>query len=453
MKETLKMGVSGIRGIVGDSLTPENLLLFTQAFGSVIGKGTVVVGRDTRRSGKMIERIVVAGLQSVGCEPLLANVIPTPSALILVDHLKAQGGIMITASHNPVSWNALKLIQSPGRFLNEEGFKKLLERYHRGDFPLVSEAQLKEPRELTSPTEENFKRITHYVNAKKIQKKCFKVAVDCCNGVGALHSVPFLQDHFGCEVVPIFDQPTGIFERNPEPTPAHLKKLSETVIKEKCDIGFAQDPDGDRLSLVDEKGETLVEDLTLALAVEQVLARHKKGPIAINLSTSKSIERVAQKYQCEVQRTKIGESNVSEAMLKMGAVIGGEGSGGVIISDIHPCRDSYTGMAIILELMCDTGKSLSTLWSEIPSYFVLKDKKQLDKKMLCSVLEAIEKRFEAYKISKMDGVHVDFGNSWIHVRPSNTEPIVRIIAEAETAEEAEKLLQELHQVISGAVSI
>ncbi len=451
MKEALKVGVSGVRGVVGDSFTPQVAVSFAQAFGTFVGRGSVVVARDTRPSGAMIERAVIAGLQSVGCKPVLAGIVPTPTALMLTKQLGARGGIAITASHNPAPWNALKFIERTGLFLSETRAEELFDVYHQQDFPLVQESDIPASSVESEPMSVHFRGILDYVDVELIRKKQFKVAVDCCNGVGALHTVPFLKNLLGCKVVPVFDKPTGIFEREPEPIPENLGLLCDTVAKEKCAVGFAQDPDGDRLAIVDEKGEAIGEDLTLAFAVQQVLSHHGKGPVAINLSTSKCVEFVAKQHGCEVTRTKIGEINVSETMLRIGAAVGGESNGGVIIPAVHPCRDSYVGMAIVLELLAVTGKSVSELRAAIPRYFVVRDKVRIRGEQAPVVLRALRQEYAEQRLSLLDGVHVDFGDSWVHARRSNTEPVIRITAEASSQEESRRLAADMRAKIEKAI--
>ena len=451
MKEALKVGVSGVRGVVGDSFTPQVAASFAQAFGTFVGRGAVVVGRDTRPSGMMIERAVVAGLQSVGCKPLLAGIVPTPTALILTRHLGARGGIAITASHNPSPWNALKFIEREGLFLSETRAQELFDVYHQQDFPLVQESDIPSVAIESDPMEEHFQRVLDYVDGERIRKSQFKVAVDCCNGVGALHTVPFLKELLGCKVVPVFDQPSGIFEREPEPLPENLQRLCETVVQEKCAVGFAQDPDGDRLAIVNEKGQPIGEDLTLAFAVQQVLSHHTQGPVAINLITSKSVEYVARQYGSEVVRTKIGEINVCETMLRIGAVVGGENIGGVIIPAVHPCRDSYGGMAVVLELLAMSGKTISELRAMIPEYFVVKEKIRIRGEQAPVILRALRSEYAGQKINLLDGVYIEFGESWVHVRRSNTEPVIRITAEAATQDESLSLAATIRSQIEKIV--
>lgn len=448
MKEALKVGVSGVRGVVGDSFTPQLAAAFAQAFGAFVGRGPVVVGRDTRTTGPMIEYAVIAGLQSVGCKPILAGVVPTPTLLILTQHLQARGGIAITASHNSVPWNALKFVERTGMFLNEIRAEELFDIYHQQDFPFVQESEIPPVGYAENPTNEHFNRVLKYVAAEQIKKRKFRVAVDCCNGVGALYSARFLSDGLGCEVFPVFDKPTGIFERDPEPLPANLGLLSKTVLERHCDVGFAQDPDGDRLAIVDDAGRPIGEDLTLAFAVEQVLKVHGRGPVAINLSTSKCVEDVAARYGCQVTRTKIGEINVCEAIFRINAVIGGENTGGVIIPAIHPCRDSYGAMAVILELMAGSGKTVSQLRADIPQYTVLKEKIPITTEKAAAVIRALRRKYQGPNLTLLDGVHVNQGKSWWHIRRSNTEQVLRITVEAKTRQEGEAIIEELRSQIA-----
>jgi phosphomannomutase len=451
MKEALKIGVSGVRGVVGDSFTPQLAAGFAQAFGTFVGQGPVVVGRDTRPSGFMIENAVVAGLQSVGCKPVLVGVVPTPTLLILTRQLAARGGIAITASHNPAAWNALKFVDRRGLFLDEGRAQELLDIYHQQDFPLAAEADIPSVTREPYPVEHHFKAILGYVDQALIRGRKLRVAVDCCNGVGALYAPFLLETLLGCEVVPLFDTPSGIFEREPEPLPEHLGALRQAVRERGCDVGFAQDPDGDRLAIVNERGEPIGEDLSLALAAWQVLERHERGPVAINLSTSKAVEHVARSRGVEVVRTRIGETHVAGAMLEIGAVVGGESNGGVIIPRIHPCRDSFAGMAVVLELMAATGKTISQLRAEIPEYVVVRDKIRVRPEQAPGALRQLRRIYADCKLNFLDGVFVDFGDAWVHARRSNTEPVIRITAEAATAAEAHRLAREVRARLEAGV--
>jgi phosphomannomutase len=276
----------------------------------------------------------------------------------------------------------------------------------------------------------HFRKILDYVDAPAIRARSFKVAVDCCNGVGALFSAAFLRDRLGCRVLPLFDEPSGAFERDPEPLAENLSRLCEQVRAGSCDIGFAQDPDGDRLAVVTETGEALVEDLTLALVLQQVLERHEKGPVAVNLSCSQCIDDVARAAGSTVFRTRIGEINVSEAILEHGAVAGGENTGGVIIPRIHPCRDSFAGMAVLLELLAQSGRSVSQLCQAIPRYFLVKDKVPARAGQVPAMYRAVRRLLADQKLSFLDGIYAELDGTWLHVRRSNTEPVVRITVES-----------------------
>ena len=448
MREALKVGVSGVRGVVGGSFSPKLAAEFAQAFGTFVGHGPVVVGRDTRTTGIMVENAVIAGLQSVGCQPILAGVVPTPTVLILTKKYKARGGIAITASHNPAQWNALKFIGDNALFLNELRAEELINIYNEQEFPLVEESEITEVATIDDPMKPHYEAIANYIDLEKIKKQKYKVAVDCCNGVGAIHTVSFLRDYLGCEVISVLDTPTGAFEREPEPTPESLTVLCETVKQNQCDIGFAQDPDGDRLAIVDEHGRPLGEDFTLTLGIQQVLNSHESGPVAVNLSSGKTVDYVTEQAGEQVTRTKIGEINVSETMLEIGAVAGGESNGGLIIPAVHPCRDSYVSMAIILEMLADTGKSASALKAAIPEYHIVKKKVKVSSDASLKILRTVRQYYQHGKLNLLDGVHVDFGDSWIHVRRSNTEPVIRIMAEAPTQEKAEQLAQELMTLVN-----
>ncbi|MEM7393792.1 MAG: phosphoglucosamine mutase, partial [Verrucomicrobiota bacterium] len=324
MHESVKIGISGVRGVVGQSFTPQLACSFAQAFGCLVGQGQVVVGRDTRPSGRMIEQAVVAGLQSVGCRPVLAGIIPTPTILYLTRALGARGGIAITASHNEAPWNALKFADRDGMFLDPIQADELFDIYHQRDFAFIRESDIRPVKTEKHATDGHFQKVVNYVDAAAIRERAFKVAVDCCNGVGALHTVNFLEQHFGCSVVPLFDQPTGDFERGPEPAPEHLGALSQIVTAHGCDIGFAQDPDGDRLAIVDEQGVPIGEDMSLAFAIQQVLKAHEQGPVVCNVSVGRKIRDAMKQQNRELILTPTGEIHVSKKLVEIGGVVGGE---------------------------------------------------------------------------------------------------------------------------------
>ena len=449
MKESLKVGISGVRGVVGRSLTPQIVTGFAQAFGSFAGRRKVVVGRDTRPTGAVLEHAVVAGLQSVGCKPLLAGVVPTPTVLYLVRDLRAGGGICITASHNPVEWNALKFVGPDGLFLGPIHAEELFDIYHQQQFPFVEEHELRRCATIEAPTAGHFRKVLEYVDTEAIRARGFKVAVDGCNGVGAAHSTALLEQ-LGCEVVMVHGEPHGRFEREAEPTPASLARLCEAVREGGCAIGFAQDPDGDRLTVVDERGEAQNEEMSLTFAVRQILEAHQRGPVVLNLSVGKTVEELARRFEVPIERTRIGEIHVSGRMVRMGAVVGGESNGGVIVPGIHPCRDSFGAMAVILELLAHSGKTPSQLRAELPRYHMVRTKMRVRGDRAPALLRHLRKHFAGEAINTLDGVHIDFGDHWVHVRPSNTEPVMRIAAEARSEEKAQALVDDLARLLESA---
>lgn len=447
MKQALKVGVSGVRGVVGESLTPRLVTSFAQAFGTFVGRGPVVVGRDTRPSGLLFEHAVVSGLLSVGCRPILLGIQPTPTLLMQTAATEARGGIAITASHNPGPWNALKFIERNGLFLSRTRAEAFFDVYHQQDFPLVAEQDLLQAESRPDAFRMHADRVVDYVDAEAVRSRRLRVAVDCCNGVGALHTPGFLRDGLGCDVVPIFATPNGLFEREPEPTPEHLEALCEAVRAHGCDVGFAHDPDGDRLSIVDEQGRAVGEDFSVALALRQVLRRHACGPVVLNLSVSKGIEQMARSLGSEVHRTDTGEINVVERMVEVGAVVGGEHTGGVIVPAVHPCRDSYSAMALVLEQMALEQSSISSLCAEVPRYHLCKQNVPFQGDRYPDLLRVLRRRYAGEKLILSDGLYVDFGQSWVQVRRSQTESVLRLFSEAPAAEEAEVRLAEVRGLI------
>lgn len=451
-REALKVGISGVRGVVGQSFTPQLAASFAQAFGVYGGGGSVVVGRDTRTTGAMVEHAVVAGLLSVGCEPLVAGITPTPTLLMLTRRHKAAGGIAITASHNAAPWNALKFIGRGGLFLSPAQAEELLDVYHQQDFPLVPEERLQQPESIPFPVEDHFARVINLVDHGAIRRRAWTVAVDCCNGVGALYSRSFLEEGLGCRVVAIHDHPNGRFERAPEPLPANLVALGQAVRTHHCDIGFAQDPDGDRLAIVDETGLPIGEDLTLALGIRQVLARHRQGPVAVNLTASRCVDDVARQFGSTVFRTPTGEINVCEAMLRTHAVVGGESNGGLMVPDVHPCRDSFTAMALVLELMTMEDERISELRAEIPRYALHKEAIPIRPGQAPAILRAIRRHYADRDLDLRDGVYVNDPDAWIHIRRSNTEPILRLMAEAREPKQLAELVEDARSLILRALA-
>ena len=435
----LKISISGVRGVVGDSLTPQLSASFAQAFGSYLGRGKVVVGQDARISGTMVKNAIHSGILSVGCQPVDTGICPIPSIMILTKERKAIGGIAVTASHNPKDWNGLKFINGKGLFLNHSQIEEFLDIYHQGDFSLVKVENYKSLLYEKNPTDLHLKKLSNYLNVDLIRRKKFKVAADCCNGAGAVLMPQFLKA-LGCQMILINTTLDGAFAHHPEPIPENISKLSRIIKEKNADIGFVQDADADRLAIVNEKGEPIGEELTLALAVKYILNK-KPGPVVTNLSTTQAIDDIAGEHNSPVFRTKIGEINVVEEIINRKALIGGEGNGGVIFPEIHPCRDSFTAIGLTLEFMASSGKSISQLQEEIPKYYMIKDKIDGTSEQAYYMLRELKKIYSGEElISTLDGLKINFRDAWVHIRSSNTEPIIRIVAEAKRRDEVEMLL-------------
>lgn len=447
VRTALKVGVSGVRGIVGEGFTPQVAAAFAQAFGVFVGRGPVLVGRDTRPSGLMIERAVTAGLRSVGAQPVCTGPVPTPSLLRRIPSLHARGGIVITASHNAAPWNALKFADRNGLFLSSAWAEELFDLYHQKDFHLVSEAEIPEPRLDETTVREHLDAVLAAVDADTIRARGFRVAIDPVNGVGGLCSVPFLRDGLGCTVFPVHAEPHGLFEREPEPLPEHLGALGQTVREQECDLGFAQDPDGDRLAVVDAEGNPVGEDCTLAFAVQQVLAAHRRGPVVINMTASRCIEQIAESFGCEVVRTQTGEIHVVNEMLRRNAAVGGENIGGVIFPKVHSCRDSFAAMALILERLATDRRSVRAWRDALPPFYIEKRKLTIDGPAAPALLRRLRRRYADRPLDLRDGVWIGFPAGWVCVRRSNTEPVLRITAEGETPELAARWADEVQGVL------
>ncbi len=442
----LKISISGVRGIVGDFLTPQLVESFAKAFGTLVGPGRVLVGRDTRTSGEMLLHAVCSGLLSTGCIPVDLGICSTPSVQIRTKETEAIGGIIITASHNPAQWNALKFIGKDGIFLDKYESRSLVEIYHDENFRRCPDEEINKTRQDPHAIDSHLQKVLNYVNVDLIREKHFKVAFDCCNGAGSIMTPGLLQE-LGCQLIPINTEPNGIFPREPEPVPQHLTQLCSTTKLSGSDIGFAQDADADRLAIINEHGEPIGEDYTLALAVQFVLSK-TPGPVVVNLSTSQAIADIARQYNCPIYYTKIGERNVIDKILECNGIVGGEGNGGVMIPAIHPCRDSFIGMALVLEYMAESEKSISELVDAIPRYFMVKRKISLSSDQIFGIVEQLKRQHASAHIDVTDGLKILFDDrkAWVHIRPSNTEPILRVVSEATSQQEAEdindKILEE-----------
>ena len=441
----LMTSVSGIRGIIGKTLTVENVMRFAQRFGIFCKKGKILVGRDSRTTGKMLFNAVSSGLMSVGADVVDLGICPTPTILLAVEKSDANGGIAITASHNPKEWNALKLISEKGTFLTTRQTKDFW-NINDGDVKHQNWEGIGKLSSDDSAIDDHINSILglKYVDLPAIEKKHFKVVIDSTNGAGGLIS-PLLLRKLGCSVIELFSEPTGIFSRIAEPSAENLKELERQVIFEKADIGFATDPDVDRLSIVSEEGKALGTEFSLLLAEDYILSQNK-GDIATNLSSSMASEDIAKKYDAQVFRSKVGEINVAETMKKYNCVIGGEGNGGIILPDLHFTRDAPMGMALILSYMARTDKKISELANLIPHYFMYKTKLQLtDNIDFDKSLIQTKDKFSDCKFDFTDGLKIIAKDYWVHIRKSGTEPVVRIISESNNKEKAKKLCNQVEK--------
>ena len=443
---TLKISISGVRGVVGQSLTPKLLTRFAQAFGTHTGSGTIVIGRDPRTSGEMVKHAVVSGLLSTGSRVVDIGMCPVPTVQLQVRHRRAQGGIAITASHNPAEWNALKFIGSSGLFLDAGQARELLDIYHQGEYTKVGGAELRTVEEVEGATDLHIKAILDVLGPLPKTQKKLRVVLDSCNGAGSIVG-PKLIEALGAEVVRLNTTPDGSFPRPAEPVPENLGDLCGAVKEHHADVGFAQDMDADRLAIVSEQGEPIGEDYTLVLATLYVLGR-EKGPVVANLSTTSAVADIAKRFDCPVFFTKIGEVNVTGAMQQHRAVIGGEGNGGVIYPRINFARDSLVGIALVLHLLAESGKSVTELLSDIPRYSVVKEKMVCASDRIAGVLRTVRQEFAEYQMDTRDGVKVMTTDGWLLVRGSNTEPIIRIVAEAKSDERARELVNSVIEKIS-----
>jgi phosphomannomutase len=438
----LKIGVSGIRGVVGDFLTPSLACSFAQAFGTFVGGGRVVLGRDTRASGEMLKHAVSCGLLATGCEVVDVGIQPTPTIQVYVAATTARGGISVTASHNPPEYNAMKLFNHQGFFFNHYERRELLDIFYESEFHTAPNAEIQRiAHDPETPMRLHIDRVLQHVDAKRLKSRRFRVALDGVNGAGSVLSCRFLEKTLGCDLRAISVDPTKPFPREAEPRPDTLGDLQALVRRDKAEIGFGQDPDGDRLAVCDENGRVLDNDDVLALVVDAVLTS-MPGDVVVNLTTSSVIDDIAQLHGRRVFRTAVGEANVVEMMQATKAVIGGEGSnGGIIFPAVQYCRDSYTGMAFLLDLMDRTQLPISALADRLPKYVRKSTKVAFEHGRLGPIMQELEDSFPDAQLDRSDGLKLLLDGSWIHVRASNTEPLLRLAIEAKTEARAEDLFQ------------
>lgn len=437
---TLMVSVSGIRGIIGDGLEPEVIVKYTSAYADFCGKGKIVVGQDARITGELVKNIIIGTLIAKGNEVIDIGITPTPTVQYTVKNLKAAGGIAITASHNPNEWNALKLLNNTGQFMSPEQNVELQKILAKNNNTYVSWDKIGRHSYYSEGLKKHVNDVLNlkYIDKNAIRNRKFKVLADCVNGAGA-YVIPDLLREFGCEVIEMNTEKTGVFPRLPEPLPENLTSTMKAVKESGAELGIVVDPDVDRLVLITEKGEPFGEENTITQAVKFVLSK-EKGNVVVNLSTTRAVDDVAADAGCSVSRSPVGEANVVKKMIEEKAIIGGEGSGGVIFPALHFGRDALVGIAITLQHLLESGGSLSELKASLPQYFIAKRKIDLIGKDPDEIIKALTDKYCSEKINTEDGLKIDFPDHWVHFRKSNTEPIIRCVTEAKSLDEAEKYI-------------
>jgi phosphomannomutase len=442
---SLKASISGIRGIVGESLTPDVIVKYVSAYSQMMPAGPILLGRDSRPSGDVLCNFVAYLLNCLGREVIEIGIVPTPTVLFCVKEKGYAGGIVITASHNPIEWNALKLVNSKGKFLSPAEFAKLSELVEQGKFDYAVWNKLGKSEKMHDMALLHLEKVLNFVDVEKIKAKNFKVVIDTVNGAGGPIGAKLLRT-LGCEVIEINTETTGYFAHPPEPTPVNLTQLSEKMKECGADVGFALDPDADRLVLAGSDGEILSEEYTLALCADHYLSSKEKTDLVINLSSSRLCDDVAAKHGVKVLRVPTGEIHVTESLEQTGAKLGGEGNGGVILPQINKCRDTLVGMALILEYLANNGKKIEDCAKEIGNYSFIKTKFQVTDIDLTKTEALLKEKFPDGKLNNSDGLRLDFDDSWVLIRKSNTEPIVRVFAEAKSEQRALELIESVRNI-------
>jgi len=468
MSDTLMISVSGVRGLVGTDLTPEVVARWAAAFGTWAGSGIrdtrngkrgrrvrIVLGRDARTSGPMFADAATAGLMSVGCNIIDVGLVPTPTVQLAVEYHKAAGGIILTASHNPIEWNALKFVGSDGIFLDGVAGTRVRELAAGDSLPRANYNAIGGVEADSDAISRHLAAVfaLRGVDLRAIRKRRFRVALDTVRGAGGA-VMPELLERLGCRVTAINLDTDGLFPRPPEPVPENLKALGALVRRTKADVGIAVDPDVDRLAIVDERGNAIGEDYTLAFAIRAVLGKRDGGrgkgkTVVCNLSTSLVVEDAAREFGATVVRAPVGEANVARKMIELKAVIGGEGNGGVMYPALHVGRDAPVAGALLLALLARERATVSELVGRAPRYTIVKAKVPRGAR-LEQVYEGLRKRFGDAKVDTQDGLRLAWPDRWLHVRPSGTEPIIRLIAEAPTSADAQRLIEEGRQLCAAS---
>lgn len=427
--------------MVGQTFTPELAVAFAQALGTYLDSGRILVCRDTRRSGPMVHAAVLSGLLAAGCEVIDLDICPTPSLQLAVKWLRAEGGISVTAGHNPEPWNALKFVRADGLYLNTTQADELLDIFHQAEFAKATWRGIRSTVERQDAVAHHLEILSRAFDVQSIRARRLTVAVDCCNSSCSLLSPPWL-NALGCNVLAVNDDPTMAFPHAPEPGPQTMDQLRAVLLAGRAHVGFAHDADGERLGLVTEAGEMLSEESTLAMAAE-IQLRREVGPVVTNISTSMTVERIAARHGAPVIRTPVGQAFISEAMIEVGAVIGGEGSGGIIVPRVQWTHDSAAAVGLILEHMAGTGEPLSDLAAALPRFILLKHNIPVEPDRIHSLIQRMRDELEQESLDydETDGIKVTWPDGWVQVRVSNTESMIRVIAESESATRAYQLLE------------
>jgi phosphomannomutase len=442
----LIISVSGLRGIIGETLTPNVAMRYATAYSAITPPGPLVITGDGRASGKMLARLLHGCLNAAGRNTIDAGITATPTTGVLIRDMNAAGGIQISASHNPSEYNGMKLFSAEGRVISQAPGRKVKELYDKNTTSWVDHSQLGTTTLYDDPHRPHLEAVLATVDVDRIRAKAFHVVLDANRGSGSLLGRRLLES-LGCRLTILGEKPDGLFEHMPEPTAENIETVREKIVQAGADVGFCQDPDADRLAVIDESGRYIGEEYTLALCVDHIL-RQEKGPIVMNCASSRMSEDLAKKHCVPIHRSAVGEANVVDLMLKENALFGGEGNGGPIDPRVGFVRDSFVGMAQLLDAMAARNLSIAELANEIPKYAIVKKNISLDAEKVAATTDAIEKHFSCATPDRLDGLRLDWPDRWLLVRASNTEPIVRVIAESPTEEEAASLCEEAINVLN-----
>lgn len=446
MENKRKLNVSGFRGIWGDTLNADVVERYTQAFARFTKEDSgkenpsILIGRDGRESGPIIKKIIIEKLKNLGINAIDGDIMPTPTVLFSVRKHSYDGAIIITASHNPIEYNGLKFVNKNAFFTIKDEVEKIEKYYEENNF--ISQNTTDNTELVPNFTKEHADQILSHVDVAAIRNRKFKVVVDMINASACVMD-PYLFEQLGVELIPLNNIPNGNFAHRPEPLRENLTEVMKITKEVKADVGFVHDPDADRLVIIDENGEVISEEYSIIFGIESILAKNPGKPITLNLSTSQMGTDVAQKYNSECYRSKVGEGYVVEKMIETKSIVGGEGNGGIIYPEVNFCRDSFTGLSLVLELLALRKQTISECIQNMPKYFIKKDKWPISGD-LENMYSLLKEHFLNAKIDEQDGLRLDLTNgSWAHLRPSNTEPIIRLFGEAKTEKEISDLFNEI----------